>query len=59
MTWYNEDSKYMRFAFCVLKVTLLKEKKLVESALLATTVDLLASEKRKVVDASTILPDTT
>ena len=36
-----------------------KAKKLVELALLATTVDLLASKKRKVVDASTILPDIT
>ena len=36
-----------------------KAKKLVESALSATTVDLLASKKRKVVDISTILPDST
>lgn len=36
-----------------------KAKRLVESALLAPTVDLLASKKRKVEDASTVLPDTT
>ena len=36
-----------------------KVKRLVESALLAATVDLLASKKREVEDASTVLPDTT